>query len=249
MTANVLRLAMWSGPRNISTAMMRAWENRDDCTVVDEPLYASYLHTTGIDHPGRDEVIGSGETDWRKVVETLLGPPPGGKAVWYQKHMCQHILQGMEIEWIHKLTNVFLIRSPEAVVASFIRVRQTDTIQPDEVGLPQQVRLFESVSNRLGHAPPVIDSAEFLEDPAGHLRALCHYLRIPFHFSMLNWPAGPRESDGIWAPYWYDSVIRSTGFEAPSPREVKLKGRAAEVAATCRPLYEELYQHRLSPIR
>lgn len=236
---------MWSGPRNISTAMMRAWENRDDCTVADEPLYAAYLHATGIDHPARDEIIGAGETDWRKVVVHLLETQPEGRPIWYQKHMCQHILPDMDIGWVHGLTNLFLIRSPESVVASFVRVRQTETISPEEIGLPQQVRLFEAVANYIGHAPPVIDSAEFLRDPETHLRAICHYLKISFCTSMLNWPPGPRESDGVWGSYWYDSLYKSTGFIDPAPREVTLKGQPAEVAAACRPLYERLFEHRL----
>lgn len=243
----VLRIAMWSGPRNISTAMMRAWENRSDCTVTDEPFYAAYLAATGIDHPGREEVIASGERDWRKVVAWLLGPPPEGRSIWYQKQMCQHILPHMEIDWIHDLANIFLIRHPEAVVASYVQARQTEAIGPEEIGLPQQVRLFDAVADRLGHAPPVIDSGEFLQNPEGHLRALCRYLRIPFEARMVNWPAGPRRSDGIWARHWYDSVNRSTGFVKLAPRQVQLSGRPAEVAAACRPLYQHLSKSRLIP--
>lgn len=238
---------MWSGPRNISTAMMRAWENRGDCAVTDEPFYAAYLQATGIDHPGRDEVIAAGATDWREVAARLLGPPPNGKPIWYQKQMCQHILPGMEIDWIHQLTNIFLIRDPAAVVASYVRSRRTDEITLEEIGLPQQARLFDAVTENLGHAPPVIESGEFLDEPEGHLRALCRQLEIPFLPSMLSWPPGPRESDGIWAPHWYDSVLSSTGFSPPAPREIKLSGQAAEVAEACRPFYKKLLAHRLTP--
>ena len=208
-----LRIAMWSGPRNISTAMMRAWENRGDCAVSDEPLYAHYLAATGADHPGRDEVIASGETDWRRVVADLLGPVPDDQPVWYQKHMTHHLLPGMDRDWIDSLTNILLIRDPAEVVASYLRAR--GTVSAEEIGLPQQSELFQRLCDRHGHAPPVIDAGEFLRDPEGHLRAVCALLGISFTARMLQWPAGPRASDGVWAPHWYHAVWRSTGFEAP----------------------------------
>ncbi|HEY7070382.1 MAG TPA: hypothetical protein VH479_09725, partial [Acidimicrobiales bacterium] len=153
----VVRLAVWSGPRNISTALMRSWENRGDTAVVDEPLYAHYLLATGLDHPGRDEVIAAGETDWRRVVDTLLGPPPGGTRVYYQKHMAHHLLPGMDRDWVARLTNVLLIRDPREVVASYVRSRATVTVE--DTGLPQQVRLHDELS------PPVLDAADVLRRP------------------------------------------------------------------------------------
>lgn len=239
-----LRIAMWSGPRNISTAMMRAWENREDCVVSDEPLYAAYLATTGLDHPGRDEVIADGETDWRKVVATLTGPIPGGRPVWYQKHMSHHLLPDMAVDWVFDLANVFLIRDPAEVVASYLKSRATVT--PDDIGLPQQGRLFDLLCDRLGEAPPVIDAGDFLQAPGPHLRALCERLGIAFTARMLAWPAGPRASDGIWAPHWYDAVWKSTGFEPWRARETALSGAASEVAEACRPVYERLRGHRMA---
>ncbi|WP_146908769.1 sulfotransferase [Arenimonas daejeonensis] len=240
-----LRIAMWSGPRNISTAMMRAWENREDCVVSDEPLYAAYLAATGLDHPGRDEVIADGETDWRKVVATMTGPIPGGRPVWYQKHMSHHLLPDMATDWIFGLTNVFLVRDPSEVVASYLKSRATVT--PEDIGLPQQGRLFDQLSDRLGEAPPVIDAGDFLQAPEAHLRALCTRLGIDFTAPrMLAWPAGPRDSDGIWAPHWYDAVWKSTGFEPWRARETDLTGAAAEVADACRPVYERLRRHRMT---
>lgn len=239
-----LRIAMWSGPRNISTAMMRAWENREDCVVSDEPLYAAYLAATGLDHPGRDEVIADGETDWRKVVAALTGPIPGGGPVWYQKHMSHHLLPDMSVDWVFDLTNVFLIRDPAEVVASYLKSRATVT--PEDIGLPQQVRLFDLLCDRLGEAPPVIDAGDFLQAPEKHLRALCARLGIAFTPRMLAWPAGPRDSDGIWAPYWYDAVWKSTGFEAWRARETALSGSARAVAEACRPVYERLRGHRMA---
>ena len=238
-----LRIAMWSGPRNISTAMMRAWENREDCAVSDEPLYAAYLATTGIDHPGRDEVIAAGETDWRRVADTLLGPVPDGKAIWYQKHMNHHLLAGMDTDWVLALRNVLLIRDPAEVVASYIKSRATVT--PDDIGLPQQGRLFDLLCDAVGEAPIVIDAGDFLRAPEAHLRALCDRLGIAFTPRMLSWPAGPRDSDGVWAPYWYDAVWRSTGFEPWRPREDTLTGDALAAADICRPIYERLRGYRM----
>lgn len=238
-----LRIAMWSGPRNISTAMMRAWENREDCAVSDEPLYAAYLATTGIDHPGRDEVIAAGETDWRRVADALLGPVPGGKAIWYQKHMNHHLLADMDTDWVLALRNVLLIRDPSEVVASYIKSRATVT--PDDIGLPQQGRLFDLLCDALGEAPIVIDAGDFLRAPEAHLRALCGRLGIAFTPRMLSWPAGPRDSDGVWAPYWYDAVWRSTGFEPWRPREDTLTGDALAAAEICRPIYERLREYRM----
>ena len=242
-TGDPLRIAMWSGPRNISTAMMRAWENREDCAVSDEPLYAAYLATTGIDHPGRDEVIAAGETDWRRVADALLGPVPGGKAVWYQKHMNHHLLADMDTDWVLGLRNVLLIRDPSEVVASYIKSRATVT--PDDIGLPQQGRLFDLLCDALGEAPIVIDAGDFLRAPEAHLRALCGRLGIAFTPRMLSWPAGPRDSDGVWAPYWYDAVWRSTGFEPWRPREDTLTGEALAAADICRPIYERLREYRM----
>ena len=238
-----LRIAMWSGPRNISTAMMRAWENRDDTVVTDEPFYAHYLLATGVQHPGRDEVLATQSSDAVAVAATLTGPIPGSRPIWYQKHMTQHMLADMSLDWLDQVCNCFLIRAPEAVVASF-------TIQrPDaaawELGFEQQARLFDRVCDRLGHAPPVIDAADVLRDPAGILGALCDRLGIGFSTRMLQWPPGPRASDGVWAPHWYAAVERSTGFapyRAPSATPSSFQRRLIDQA---RPHYERLAPHRL----
>ena len=243
-----VRVAMWSGPRNISTAMMRAWENRPDCVVSDEPLYAAYLATTGLDHPGRDEVIAAGDTDWRSVVDGLLGPAPGGRAIWYQKHMSHHLLPGMDTGWIAGLRNVFLVRDPAEVVASYIKSRAD--VAPADIGLQQQARLFDETCERDGVAPPVIDAGDFLRAPELHLRAICAWLGIGFEPAMLRWPAAPRDSDGVWAPYWYAHVRASTGFDPPRPKDeaLELAGEAARVADACRPAYEHLRRHRLQVV-
>ncbi len=242
---STLRVAMWSGPRNISTAMMRAWENRPDCAVSDEPLYAHYLAHTGLDHPARDEVITAGETDWRRVVRALTtGPAPGNAPVWFQKHMTHHLLPHLDRDWIAPLRNVLLIREPREVVASYLKSRASVT--PDDIGLPQQVALYDQLRDA-GAAPPIIDAGDFLLAPEAHLRALCNWLGIDFSARMLQWPAGPRASDGVWAPHWYAHVWESTGFETAARREVLLAGAAAEVAEACRPHYERLHALRIRP--
>ncbi|HEY0230774.1 MAG TPA: hypothetical protein VGC55_05955 [Dokdonella sp.] len=238
-----LRIAMWSGPRNISTAMMRAWENRGDCAVADEPLYAHYLVHTGLDHPMREAVIADGETDWRSATAALAGSVPEGRPIWYQKHMSHHLLPHIDHAWVHGLANAFLIREPAAVVHSYVKARAD--VCADDIGLPQEVRLFDELAEHSGHAPPVIDADEFLRAPEAHLRALCAHFGIAFSERMLHWPAGPRTSDGIWAPHWYEAVWRSTGFEAPREKSVRLDGQAARVADECRPLYEHLYRFRI----
>jgi len=241
--SEALRIAMWSGPRNISTAMMRAWENRGDCAVADEPLYAHYLAETGADHPGRDEVIADGETDWRKVTEALTGPIPDGRAIWYQKHMTHHLLPSIDRAWIHRLSNAFLIRDPDEVVSSYLRTRSTVT--PEDIGLPQERQLFDELADRAGAAPLVIDTDEFLHAPEAHLRAICAHFAIAFTDRMLRWPPGPRDSDGIWAPHWYAAVWKSTGFEAPVAKTIRLDGDAQRVSDACRGDYEHLRRYRL----
>ncbi|HEY6941462.1 hypothetical protein [Dokdonella sp.] len=239
-----LRVAMWSGPRNISTAMMRAWENRADTVVVDEPFYACYLLETGVDHPGREDVLAAQSTDRAEVAAWLAGPVPGGAAIWYQKHMTQHVPADMPLQWLDALTHCFLIRSPDAVVASFTQNR------PDaatwELGFEQQARLFDHLCDRLGAVPPVIDASDVLADPRGVLSALCARLGIAFSERMLHWPPGPRASDGVWAPYWYRTVERSTGF---APRDDEHQPRLSDfqqrLAESCRPHYERLAGFRL----
>lgn len=237
-----MRIAMWSGPRNISTAMMRAWENRGDCVVSDEPLYAHYLAVTGVDHPGRDEVIATGDTNWRRVVAALTGPIPDAQPLWYQKHMCHHLLPGMELDWIDTLSNVLLIRDPTDVVASYLRTR--DSVTAADIGIPQQAALYQHLCAR-GTPPPIIDAGEFLRAPAAHLRALCDLLGISYTARMLHWPAGPRASDGIWAKHWYHAVWQSTGFQAAERENRDLNPAGAAVVAECQPLYAKLYAERM----
>jgi len=245
--SDVVRIAMWSGPRNISTAMMRSFENRPDTAVVDEPFYAVYLKATGLDHPMREEVLASQSTDWRAVVADLTGPLPHGRRVFYQKHMTHHMLPEIGRDWVKQVRNAFLIRAPEDVLLSYTAVRGEATLE--DVGVPQQSELFEREADRLGHAPPVIDSYDVLKDPPGVLGALCAALGIPFSDRMLAWPEGKRASDGVWAPAWYAAVERSTGFAPPRERArfEDLPDALKRIAEAARPSYERLSAYRLKP--
>jgi hypothetical protein len=239
-----IRIAMWSGPRNLSTALMRSFAARGDCAVWDEPFYAAYLAATGLDHPMRAEVIAAGETDPDAVARTCLGPVPGGKAVFYQKHMTHHMISGFPRDWIDAVANVFLIRDPARVVASYRAKRENPTLA--DLGFRQQQELFERAADRLGAPPPVVDAARVLADPRGVLAALCGRLRIAFTEAMLSWAPGPRPEDGAWAPHWYKAVWASTGFAPPeAPQPPALDGDGARLAAQAAPSYQALLAHAL----
>jgi hypothetical protein len=240
--SDVARVAMWSGPRNISTAMMRAFENRPDTVVVDEPLYAAYLARTRIDHPARDEVLASQPTDLAAAIEGLSAPLPAGRTVHYAKHMAHHVSREMDLRWTLGFRNVLLIRDPVEVVASYVRSREA--CEPEDIGLPQQGWLLE-LWDREGLDVPILDAGDFLRSPEPHLRWLCDWLGIPFTERMLSWPPGPRASDGVWAPHWYSAVWASTGFESRHPRETELAAHDAAVAAACGPTYAELHARRV----
>jgi len=245
MRVNPLRIAMWSGPRNISTAMMRAWENRADCVVWDEPLYGYYLDATGIPHPGAAEVIADQGTDANAIIARCVGDVPGDKDIFYQKHMTLHLLPELDRSWLSSLENCFLIREPESVIASYAAVRSDATFE--DIGFIQQTELFDYVRRISGEIPLVIDSREFLLDPRAMLEAICARLDIEFDPTMLSWPKGARDSDGVWAKYWYDSVWSSTGFAAYREKDYQLSAKDQKISMQARPYYEELYQHCLRP--
>jgi hypothetical protein len=240
-----IRIAMWSGPRNISTGMMRAFENRPDTAVIDEPFYAAFLAATGIEHPMRDAVLAAQPTDWRIVAAALLGTVPGGRAIYYQKHMTHHMLEGFGCDWMASCRNAFLIRAPEFVLASYTRKRET--VNAADLGFERQRFLFDRECQRLGAAPPVIDAASVLASPSRALSALCRALGIPFTERMLSWPPGRRDSDGVWAPAWYDAVERSTGFTPQSAAPPPLLGPDLQrIADAVRPHYDHLAAYELA---
>jgi hypothetical protein len=238
------RIAMWSGPRNISTAMMRSWGNRADTSVCDEPFYACYLKATGREHPGAAEVIARGETDSRKVIAQLTGPIPNGKLIFYQKQMTHHLLPGIDRTWLGAVTNCFLIRDPAEVIASYIRKNNDPALE--DIGFVQQAEIFDWVCDHTGEIPPVIDAHDVLENPEKILRLLCEAVGVEFSAAMLSWPPGLRETDGIWAKHWYGEVETSTGFRKPAAREpAGVPDHVENVHKRSREYYARLYQHRL----
>jgi hypothetical protein len=244
--AYVTTIAMWSGPRNISTAMMYAFGNRQDCFAWDEPFYAFSLKNYGNDHPMREAIMSANDSDWDKLVAACLASPPDGKALFYQKHMTHHMLEGFDRAWILGLTNAFLIRSPARVLASY--ARKWSQVSLRSIGFVEQAELFDLVANRLGSAPAVIDADDVLANPRRVLTALCDHCGIAFDAAMLSWPKGPKSFDGVWAPHWYNAVWNSTGFarETSAP-EPQLPLELAAIADQARPYYEKLARHRLAP--
>jgi hypothetical protein len=238
-----IRIAMWSGPRNISTAMMRSWGNRPDTVVCDEPLYAHYLQVTGCDHPGADEVIASGETNWRKVVAWLTGAAPAGKRIFYQKQMTHHLLPDIERAWLGAVTNCFLIRDPREVINSYIRKNRDPALE--DLGFAQQAEIFQWVREHTSVIPPVVDARDVLENPERMLRSLCHAVGVEFTEAMLSWPPGARATDGVWAKHWYPEVETSTSFRPHEAKQEKVPARLRTVYERCLEVYERLYVHRL----
>lgn len=239
-----IRIAIWSGPRNISTAMLRAWENRPDTFVCDEPFYACYLHETGRAHPGADEVIAHGEIDPRKVIAQLTGPVPNGKPIFYQKQMTHHLLPGIDRAWLTRVTNCFLIRDPAEVIISYIK--KNDDPALEDIGFVQQAEIFDWIRERTGAVPTVVDARDVLENPERILRLLCDAVGVEFIEAMLSWPPGLRETDGIWAKHWYGEVAKSTGFQKPREREAAgVPERLRNVWQRAQECYERLHAHRL----
>ncbi len=222
---------------------MYSFDNRDDCYATDEPLYASFLHHSGTPHPGAEEVISNNETDIEKITSILSGPIPGEKQIWYQKHMCHHVRDDSDISWIDGFRNCFLIRNPREVLLSLSKI--TDAIDLRATGLPQQLRIFRHVTETSGVTPPVIDSADVLANPRRALSSLCDSIEVSFTEQMLSWEPGPKECDGIWAKYWYDSVWKSSGFTPPFPREGELKGHLSSVLEESISIYQELREKRI----
>ncbi|MDB5506236.1 MAG: sulfotransferase [Devosia sp.] len=243
MTAPV-RIAMWSGPRNLSTALLRSFSARSDCAVSDEPFYAAFLAQSGIEHPMREAVLASQPTDPDVVATALLGAVPRQRAVWYQKHMAHHMIEGMPLDWLDGVKNAFLIRAPERVLASYVQKREAVTLE--DIGYLRQAELFDRVAERTGTAPPVIDAEAVRADPAGVLGRLCAAIGIAFDPSMLTWPAGPHPDDGVWGPHWYGAIYRTTGFAPPEPMPPPLPDALARIGDAARPSYERLRRYCLA---
>lgn len=242
-SSDPIRIAMWSGPRNISTAMMRAWGNRQDTFVIDEPFYAYYLKATGKEHPGAEEVIATGETDWRKIVAQLTSRVPKGKRIFFQKQMTHHLLAEVDRQWLDEVMNCFLIRDPREVIASYIKKRENPALE--DLGYVQQAEIFDFVRARVKSLPPILDAKEVLENPERMLRLLCKTIGVEFSESMLSWPLGFRETDGVWAKHWYGEVAKTTSFRPYRPTHNQVPRRLSEIYERCRECYEQLHKYRL----
>ena len=233
-----MKIAMWSGPRNLSTAMMYSFAARGDCAVWDEPFYAAYLRETGIDHPMRDQIIAAHDADAASVAAMCVGSYPQKQSLFYQKHMTLHMIPAFDRGFMRQLTNVFLIRHPARVVASYAKKREGPTLM--DIGFVQQAELFDQVADWLGHPPLVIDSADIRDNPRAALTRLCAALGIGFTEAMLHWPKGPKPYDGVWAPHWYGAVHRSTGFEDPEGALPELPAEYQKIADQALPFYDRL---------
>ena len=240
-----IRIAMWSGPRNLSTAMMRSFGSRADTFVSDEPFYGAFLKTSGAAHPMRDEVIAAMDCDWGSVMHALSGSAPDGSPVWYQKHMWHHMVGPIGYDDFAGFTHAFLIREPDRMIASYLRKREAAAFE--DFGLERQAEFFEREADRLGHAPPVIEANDVLANPAGVLAQLCTALGIRWEPAMLAWESGRRSTDGPWAPHWYAAVEASTGFGPREYDSVELPDDARRLADRCLPYYERLAAHRFTP--
>ncbi|MBL9051915.1 MAG: HAD family hydrolase [Tabrizicola sp.] len=233
-----MKIAMWSGPRNLSTALMYSFAARPDFAVWDEPFYAAYLAATGIAHPMADQVMAAGIIDPAQVAATCLGPNPEGKPHWYQKHMTLHMIPEFDRGFLRGLTNAFLIRHPARVVASYARKREAPTLA--DLGFLQQAELYDQVAELTGTAPPIIAAESIRTDPRAALSRLCSALGLNFCESMLSWPAGPKAQDGVWAPHWYNAVHRSTGFDDPEDPLPDLPPALQRLADQAMPSYQRL---------
>ncbi|MFT4938199.1 MAG: hypothetical protein ACI88A_001223 [Paraglaciecola sp.] len=236
------RIAMWSGPRNISTAMMRSWENRADCEVIDEPFYAFYLNQTQSPHPYFDEILHSQSINFSEVAKQL-SQAPCKTQIQYQKQMTHHMLKGVDLSWTKDLKHCFLIRDPAQVVNSYTNSR--GVCNAEDIGIIRQAELYQQISHISGQTIPVIDSNDVLKEPQFILSELCQRLNLPFDPMMLNWPVGSRSSDGVWAEHWYHSVEKSTGFAQYSASTFTLNAAQLDVVEQVKPHYEQLAKLRI----
>lgn len=233
----MVKIAMWSGPRNLSTAMMYAFGSRPDFSVWDEPFYGPYLAMTGIDHPMRDQILAAHETDPARVAARCADPSDLGAEHVYMKHMAHHMIDGMPLDWAKTCVNVHLIRHPARVIASYLNKRQTITME--DIGFDRQTQLFDQLGGE------VIDSFDIRQDPRAALTALCTAIGVSFDPAMLAWPAGGRAEDGKWAAHWYGAVHRSTGFAGPEGPLPEIPNQHQQLLNEAMSHYDKLQANRL----
>ena len=236
-----VRINCWSGPRNVSTALMRSFAQRADTRAFDEPLYGHYLKTTGAPHPGRDELVEILDTDAARVVrEVVLGPCD--RDVMFFKQMVHHLTPDLDLGFLDQTVNVLLIRDPAEVIASLVNQLPQPIMR--DVGLERQAILFRDLRSR-GQDPPVLDARQLLLDPEGVLKQLCARVGISWDPAMLSWPSGPQPEDGVWAKYWYDNLHTSTGFQPYRERSREVPEHCRALLEECRAHYDEMIPHAL----
>jgi hypothetical protein len=226
---------MWSGPRNLSTAMMYSFANRADFAVMDEPFYAPYLAQTGVDHPMRAQIMAAHPTDPHQVADACKG---AGTPHLYMKHMPHHMVDGFPMAWAEGCVNIHLIRHPARVIASYAAKREAPNLE--DIGFAQQAAVYDQLGGL------VIDGTDIRANPEGMLRALCEQIDLPFHPAMLSWPKGPRAEDGIWAQHWYGAVHASTGFAGAEGALPELTADMEAICAQAMPFYERLAARKIS---
>jgi len=241
MTSKII--AMWSGPRNVSTALMRSFENRSDCFVSDEPFYSYFLYKTGLKHPLSDKIIKSGLIDYNKIIKYITGHTPFSKNIWYQKHMAHHILEGVNMDWIKNMANCLLIRHPSDVILSYSKKNEIDNIQ--QLGYLQQIKIYKMLTEETGVSPIIIDAQDLLKEPRKMLIEICKNLKIKFNDKMLSWPPGGRKTDGIWGKHWYKQVEVSTGFNPYLKTDRTIPLRYQNLNNECMKYYDFLHQNRI----
>jgi len=236
-------IGMWSGPRNVSTALMRSFENRSDCFVSDEPFYSYFLYKTGLKHPLSDEIVKSGLIDYDKIIKYITGPIPSSKNIWYQKHMAHHILEGENLDWIKNMKNCLLIRHPNDVILSYSKKNEINSIQ--QLGYLQQIEIYKMLTKETGNSPVIIDAQDLLRKPKKMLIEICKKLEIKFDDKMLSWPSGARETDGVWGKHWYKQVKASTGFKPYIKRNRIIPLKYQILYDECMKYYDFLHQNRI----
>ena len=240
---NHIRIAMWSGPRNISTALMRSFENRADTTVMDEPFYGYYLKTTKFDHPMKEQVLASQNINWDNVVDLCSNKIFKGYLIIYQKHMSHHLMMDNDLSWLNNMKNCILIRNPKYVINSYIKKYNIEDV--NQLGYIQQLRIVSYIKKYNFEDPVILDASDILDNPKRALKKICKKLDISFTNQMLYWPKGSRETDGVWAKHWYKNVINSTGFIKPKEKKINIDRQLYDIYKKCMKHYEVLYDKRL----
>ena len=231
---------MWSGPRNISTALLRSFSNRTDTSVYDEPFYAYYLHETGLDHPMRDEILNNYSYNEKQVIKEIL---KNKNKIYYQKHMTHHILDKTNILWINDGINCFLIRDPAKVINSYVKKNKLENIK--DIGFIQQYKIFNYVKDNISSDVIVINSDYLLKDPENYLKKLCAKLKINFSSKMLNWPKGKTNDFGLWYPHWYEDIINSTTFKKFTKYNEKVEDKYINIYFESLKIYKDMNKYSI----